>query len=33
LVRQLTRYRDAVGVPITVFFDGASGLASAEKPP
>lgn len=33
LVRHLTRYHDASGVPITVFFDGASGLASADEPP
>jgi uncharacterized protein len=33
LIRQLTRYRDALGVPITVVFDGASGLASAAEPP
>lgn len=33
LIRHLTRYRDASGVPITVIFDGASGLASAEEPP
>jgi predicted RNA-binding protein with PIN domain len=33
LIRQLTRYHDASGVPITVVFDGASGLASAEEPP
>jgi len=33
LIRQLTRYHDASGVPVTVIFDGASGLASAEEPP
>ena len=33
LIRQLTRYHDASGVPVTVVFDGASGLASAEEPP
>ena len=33
LIRQLRRYHDASGVPITVVFDGASGLASAEEPP
>ena len=33
LIRRLTRYHDASGVPITVVFDGASGLASAEEPP
>jgi predicted RNA-binding protein with PIN domain len=33
LVRQLTRYHDASGTPLSVFFDGASGLASAEEPP
>jgi predicted RNA-binding protein with PIN domain len=33
LIRQLTRYHDASGTPVTVVFDGASGLASAEEPP
>ena len=33
LIRHLTRYHDASGLPITVVFDGASGLASAEEPP
>ena len=33
LIRRLTGYHDASGVPITVVFDGASGLASAEEPP
>ena len=33
LIRQLTRYHDASGVPVTVIFDGASGLASADEPP
>jgi uncharacterized protein len=33
LIRQLTRYQDASGTPVTVIFDGASGLASAEEPP
>ncbi len=33
LIRMLTNYHDASGVPVTIFFDGASGLASAQEPP
>jgi uncharacterized protein len=35
LIRQLTRYHDASGTPVTVIFDGASpaGAGSAEEPP
>ena|SRR5687767_3179661 len=35
LIRQLIRYRDASGTPITVVFDGArpAGAGSAEEPP
>jgi predicted RNA-binding protein with PIN domain len=29
LVRLLTQYRDATGIPITIFFDGAGGKTSA----
>ena len=33
LIRMVTQYHDACGVPVTIFFDGTSGLASAEEPP
>lgn len=33
LIRMLTNYRDASGVPVTIVFDGASGLATAQEPP
>lgn len=31
LIRILTQYHDATGEPITIFFDGAGGPASAQK--
>ena len=33
LIRMLTNYHDASGVPVTIIFDGATGLASAQEPP
>ena len=33
LIRMLTHYHDASGVPVTIVFDGASGLATAQEPP
>lgn len=33
LIRMVTQYHDACGVPVTIFFDGTSGLASADEPP
>jgi uncharacterized protein len=31
LIRLLTRYRDAVGVPVTVFFDGSGRVRASEE--
>lgn len=33
LIRMVTQYHDASGVPVTIVFDGTTGLASAEEPP
>ena len=33
LIRMVTQYHDASGVPVTIVFDGTSGLASAGEPP
>ena len=33
LIRMVTQYHDTCGVPVTIFFDGTSGLASADEPP
>lgn len=31
LIRRLTHYQDAIGTPITIFFDGASGLSGTGR--
>jgi uncharacterized protein len=33
LIRMVTQYHDASGVPVTIVFDGTTGLASADEPP